>query len=77
MSVHPGSVRSPIVWSLYPKSELGILICSHLISFTMRMAIRRSTLLTNAFSKKPINLEAAVALLFAYYNFCRVDTSLA
>jgi hypothetical protein len=42
----------------------------------MRMAIRRFTRLTNAFSKKLANLKAAVALHFAYYNFCRVHKSL-
>lgn len=40
------------------------------------LAIRRFTRLTNAFSKKPDNLKAAVALHFAYYNFCRVHKSL-
>jgi hypothetical protein len=37
----------------------------------MRMALRRFTRLTNAFSKKLANLKAAVAPLFACYNFCR------
>ena len=32
--------------------------------------------LTNAFSKKLANLKAAVALHFAYYNYCRVNSSL-
>jgi len=45
-------------------------------NLTMRMAIRRFTRLTNAFSKKLENLKAAVALHFAYYNFCRVHSSL-
>lgn len=40
-------------------------------NLTMRMNIRRLTRLTNAFSKKFENLEAAVALHFAFYNFCR------
>jgi hypothetical protein len=40
------------------------------------MAIRRFTRLTNAFSKKLANLKAAVALHFAYHNFCRVHKSL-
>ena len=42
----------------------------------MRMAIRRFTRLTNTFSKKLANLKAAVALHFAYNNFCRVHKSL-
>jgi transposase-like protein/IS1 family transposase len=45
-------------------------------NLTMRMAIRRFTRLTNAFSKKLLNLKMAVALHFAYYNFCRVHRSL-
>jgi transposase-like protein/IS1 family transposase len=45
-------------------------------NLTMRMAIRRFTRLTNAFSKKLANLKAAVALHFAYYNFCRVHQTL-
>ena len=45
-------------------------------NMTMRMAIRRFTRLTNAFSKKLDNLKAACALHFAYYNFCRVHSSL-
>jgi IS1 family transposase/transposase-like protein len=45
-------------------------------NLTMRMQMRRLTRLTNAFSKKVENLRAAVALHFAYYNFCRVHKSL-
>lgn len=33
--------------------------------------MRRFTRLTNAFSKKWENLQAALALYFAWYNFCR------
>lgn len=39
---------------------------------TLRMHCRRLTRLTNAFSKKLENFEAAVALNFAYYNFCKM-----
>lgn len=45
-------------------------------NLTMRMAIRRFTRLTNAFSKKLDNLKAACALHFAYYNLCRVHQTL-
>jgi IS1 family transposase len=38
---------------------------------TLRMHCRRLTRLTNAFSKKFENFEAAVAMNFAYYNFCK------
>jgi IS1 family transposase len=39
---------------------------------TLRMHCRRLSRLTNAFSKKRENFEAAVALNFAYYNFLQV-----
>lgn len=41
-------------------------------NLTMRMSMRRYTRRTNAYSKKLLNLRAAVALNYAYYNFCRV-----
>jgi transposase-like protein/IS1 family transposase len=41
-------------------------------NLSIRMGMRRMTRLTNAFSKKWENLEAAYALWFAFYNFCRV-----
>ena len=45
-------------------------------NLTMRMAMRRFTRLTNAFSKKLENLKAACALHFAHYNFVRIHSSL-
>jgi len=45
-------------------------------NLTMRMSMRRFTRLTNGFSKKIENLDAAVALHFMYYNFARVHKSL-
>lgn len=43
---------------------------------TLRMHCRRLTRLTNAFSKKIENFEAAVALNFAYYNFVKTHGAL-
>ncbi len=45
-------------------------------NLTMRMAMRRFTRLTNGFSKKIENHQAAVSLHFMYYNFCRIHQSL-
>jgi len=45
-------------------------------NLTMRMSMRRFTRLTNAFSKKLSNLEAAVKLHFAYYNLVRFHRTL-
>jgi IS1 family transposase len=42
----------------------------------MRMGMRRFNRLTNAFSKKVENHGHAVALYFAFYNFCRVHQTL-
>src|ERR1700726_3924919 len=45
-------------------------------NLTMRMAMRRFTRLTNAYSKKLSHLKAAIALHFAHYNMARVHSSL-
>jgi len=45
-------------------------------NLTMRMSMRRFTLLTNGFSKSVSNHCHAIALYFAYYNFCRVHQTL-
>lgn len=45
-------------------------------NLTIRMQLRRFTRLTNAFSKKLANLKAALSLHFAWYNFCRVHSTL-
>ena len=45
-------------------------------NLTIRMQMRRLTRLTNGFRKKWENLKAAYALHFAYYNFCRIHSSI-
>lgn len=45
-------------------------------NLTMRMRMRRFTRLTNAFSKKVENLQAAVSLHFAHCNFVRMHKTL-
>lgn len=58
--------------------DVNRITTSHVESqnLTLRMHCRRLTRLTNAFSKKRENFEAAVALNFAYYNFCKTHGSL-
>ena len=54
-------------------------ICTSIVergNLSIRTSIRRLTRLTNAFSKKWGNLRAALALYFAYYNFCRIHSSI-
>jgi hypothetical protein len=43
---------------------------------TLRMQIRRLTRLTDAHSNKWDNHEAAMAFFIAYYNFCRVHSTI-
>lgn len=45
-------------------------------NLTVRMHCRRLTRLTNAYSKKLENLQAAVGLHFGYYNFVKIHNSL-
>jgi len=45
-------------------------------NLTIRMQMRRMTRLTNAFSKKWDNLWSAYCLWFAFYNFCRIHTTI-
>jgi hypothetical protein len=45
-------------------------------NLTMRMCMRRFTRLTNGFSKKIENHEAAIALYFMYFNFGRIHQTL-
>jgi len=84
-SEHPGRGRysPPRVSTVHKETILGApaegdISTSYVErqNLTMRMSMRRFTRLTNGFSKKLRNLKAAVALHFAYYNFCRVHQSL-
>lgn len=54
-------------------------ICTSIVerlNLSMRTSIRRPTRLTNAFSKKWENLKAMLAIYFAYYNFCRIHSTI-
>jgi len=45
-------------------------------NLNIRMGCRRFTRLTNAFSKKVENHEAAISLYFMFYNYCRPHQTL-
>lgn len=45
-------------------------------NLTIRMCIRRFMRRGNGFSKKLVNHAAAVALHFAWYNFCRINETI-
>jgi transposase-like protein/IS1 family transposase len=69
----PPRVIEAIAKPLWGQPDADRICTSHVErqNLTMRMQIRRLTRLTNAFSKKWENLKAALALYFAWYNFCR------
>jgi hypothetical protein len=58
-------VESQIPTSLVERQKLNI-----------RMGCRRYTRLTNAFSKKLANHEAAIGLYFMFYDYCRPHQTL-
>ena len=66
----------PVTVSGHPRIER--ISTSHIerANLSVRMHLRRFTRLTNGFSKKLDNLEAAVSLFMAWYNFCRVHQTL-
>ncbi len=68
------SKGGPMGYSPDPKK-----VCTSYVernNLTIRRQIRRFTRLAYAFSKKLVNLKAAVPLWFCYYNFCRIHGSL-
>ena len=77
--IGPGRYSTPRVTHCEKKVIVGrpdrVHISTSLIerqNLTMRMSMRRFTRLTNGFSKKIENMQAAVALHFAHYNFVRM-----
>src|SRR5205085_1339886 len=54
-------------------------ICTSIVersNLSIRTSVRRLTRLTNAFSKKWVNHKAMLAIYFAFYNFCRIHSSI-
>jgi transposase-like protein/IS1 family transposase len=74
----PGEVVDSVPVKIYGNPDPRRICTSHIErqNLSIRMGMRRMTRLSNGFSKKWENLQAAYALWFAYYNFCRVHKSL-
>jgi IS1 family transposase len=74
----PAEVVSTEVVPVIGNPEPNRICTSHVErqNLTMRTNIRRFTRLTNGFSKKFENHWAALALYFAYYNFCRLHSTI-
>ena len=69
----PAEVVDSVPYEIMGRPVRDKICTSHIErqNLSVRMGMRRMTRLTNGFSKKWENLEAAYALWFAYYNFCR------
>jgi hypothetical protein len=69
------TTRKRVMFGNPPKKHIST---SHIErqNLTLRMSLRKMTRLTNGFSKKFDNLNAALNLHFAHYNFCRIHGSL-
>jgi len=74
----PPRVIEVIETAQFGSPDMEAVCTSHVerSNLTIRMMTRRLTRLTNAHSKKWENHEAAMALFFAYYNFCRVHQTI-
>lgn len=74
----PPKVIKTVSVEVYGTPDSDRICTSHVerANLTMRMQMRRFTRLTNGFSKKWENLKAMLALYFAYYNFCRVHSTI-
>jgi IS1 family transposase len=74
----PGDVVDAVPVPVMGKPDMRRVCTSHVErqNLSIRMGMRRMTRLSNAFSKKWENLQAAYALWFAFYNFCRTHRTL-
>lgn len=74
----PAHVAETHKTDVYGDPDYDLICTSHVErqNGSLRQWCKRLTRLTYAFSKKWGNLKAALALHFAYYNFCRVHRTL-
>ncbi|MGD0520399.1 MAG: IS1 family transposase [Terracidiphilus sp.] len=74
----PAEVVDAVPYEIMGRPVRNRICTSHIErqNLSIRMGMRCMTRLTNAFSKKWENLQAAYSLWFAYYNFCRIHQTL-
>jgi transposase-like protein/IS1 family transposase len=74
----PPEVIAAVATPSHGNPDMSRVCTSHVErhNLTARMTVRRMTRLTNAFSKKWENHETAMALFFAFYNYCRPHMTL-
>ncbi|MEO8658760.1 MAG: hypothetical protein ABI693_09830 [Bryobacteraceae bacterium] len=74
----PAHIAETKKTDVYGDPDFDLICTSHIErqNGSLRLWCKRLTRLTYAFSKKWGNLKAALALHFAYYNFCRVHRSI-
>lgn len=74
----PGEVVEAVPFKIMGNPDEDRICTSHVerVNLSIRMGMRRMTRLTNAFSKKWENMEAAYSLWFGYYNWCRKHQTL-
>jgi len=74
----PSKIKECIPTPLWGNPNPERICTSHVErqNLNIRTAMRRFTRLTIGFSKKWEHLKAALALYFAYYNLCRIHSSI-
>ncbi len=74
----PPRLRGQEKTTVYGTPDEDRICTSHVerANWTLRGHLRRFTRLSNGFSRKKTNLRAALAIYFAYFNFCRMHKSI-
>lgn len=74
----PAKIVEEILKPMWGRPDPDRVCTSHVErhNLTMRMQMRRLTRLTNGFSKKWENFGLALALYFAWYNFCKIHSTI-